>query len=458
MPEKSLHSLYQYIKQEEYSGWDIFDGLNSRLFKNSLLYRSSLLRLVWIQLFKRSPINFREISLVPKGYNAKGLGLFASGLVALGKLDEAKRLLDMLEGMSCSGYAGTSWGYNFDWQARAFFVPLGTPNIVTTVFGANAFLDHLSAPQRNGLRIPQGKDYPNEIEKQGAFHGAGADEELERRYLKIAEGACEFILKELVLFEDTNNLCFGYIPGEQARIHNANMLGAELLARVYSINKNQNYLEKSKKAMAYSIAAMNEDYSWPYSEISHSRFIDNFHTGFSLVALKDWVDYSGENIWEEELIKAYRYFLDTFWLEDGCPKYYHDSLYPIDIHCSAQGIITCLKLREYDERSLPLAKKIAQWAIENMQDKKGYFYYQKTRWCTNKIPYMRWSQAWMFYALSKLSHECHELTRIIPDKDIKKLVKLVKLVAEYKVFMSRVLIMGCPIDFLNMDQSQPLDF
>jgi len=121
MLRKSLHSLYQYIKQEEYRGWDIFDGLNSRVFKRSPFYRSRILRLVWIQFFKRFPVNFRKIALVPKGYNAKGLGLFASGLVALGKMDEAKRLLDMLEGMACSNHAGASWGYNFDWQARAFF-------------------------------------------------------------------------------------------------------------------------------------------------------------------------------------------------------------------------------------------------------------------------------------------------------------------------------------------------
>jgi hypothetical protein len=50
-----------------------------------------------------------------------------------------------------------------------------------------------------------------------------------------------------------------------------------------------------------------------------------------------------------------------------------------------------------------MARKIAGWAIANMQDEKGYFYYQKGRWITNKIPYIRWSQAWMFYALSLLS-------------------------------------------------------
>ena len=40
--------------------------------------------------------------------------------------------------------------------------------------------------------------------------------------------------------------------------------------------------------------------------------------------------------------------------------------------------------------------------IENMFDKKGFFYYQQWPFITNRISYMRWSQAWMFLALSSL--------------------------------------------------------
>jgi len=384
----AIKYLYSYCQEENYKGWDLFDGLNSKIFKCSPFYRAQILRLAWIQFLKRSPVNFRRITLVPKDYNAKGLALFASGLVSSGKMEEAKSILEQLKEMRCSGYAGISWGYNFDWQARAFYVPVGTPNMVTTVFVANAFLDYLSAPQRNGLGIPQGKDYTDSRAKG---------------YLDLAVSACEFILSDLILFEEENKLCFAYIPGEEARVHNANMLGAALLARVYSYTGGQDYLEKSKKAMNYSVSALNQDYSWPYGELLHHQFVDNFHTGFNLVALKDWMNLTGEDIWDEELKNAYKYFLDTFWLEDGCPKYYHNSLYPIDIHCSAQGIVTCLKMREYDDRGLPMAKKIARWAIAHMQDKAGYFYYQKTRWYTNKISYMRWSQAWMFYALCFLN-------------------------------------------------------
>jgi len=83
----SLDSLLGYTQKEKYKGWDLFDGLNSQILKHSPFYRSRILRLAWIQFFKRSPLNFRRIALVPKGYNAKGLGLFASGLVSFGKLE-----------------------------------------------------------------------------------------------------------------------------------------------------------------------------------------------------------------------------------------------------------------------------------------------------------------------------------------------------------------------------------
>ena len=51
---------------------------------------------------------------------------------------------------------------------------------------------------------------------------------------------------------------------------------------------------------------------------------------------------------------------------------------------------------EYKE----LANKVLEWAIKNMQDKKGYFYYQLKKGISSKISYMRWSNAFMFNAMS----------------------------------------------------------
>jgi peptidoglycan/xylan/chitin deacetylase (PgdA/CDA1 family) len=367
----SFQALVDYCKRNDFVGWDVFDGLNSRIFLNSPFYRSKLLRLAWIQFFKRSPVNFRRLAFVPQGSNPKGLALFAMSFMAVDNMPEAKVLLDRLQGMKCEGYDGISWGYNFAWQARAFYVPKGKPTMVTTVFVANAFLDYY--------------DITGDIEALG-----------------IAINCCEFILHNLVLFEEEEKLCFGYIPREEARIHNANMLGAALLGRVYSYTFRPELLEKSRKAMQYSLDALNKDFSWPYGELHHHQFIDNFHTGFIRVALKDWMDACDEYKWEDKLQNAYRYFLDNFWQQDGCPKYYHNALYPIDIHCSAQGMVTCERLKDYDSRSMDMAYKIGRWAITNMHDRAGYFYYQKTKFFTNTIPYIRWSQAWMMYGLSKL--------------------------------------------------------
>jgi hypothetical protein len=47
-----------------------------------------------------------------------------------------------------------------------------------------------------------------------------------------------------------------------------------------------------------------------------------------------------------------------------------------------------------------LLKNIVNWVIEHFQDRKGFFYYQKHKYIINKISYMRWAQAWAFYALS----------------------------------------------------------
>ena len=109
----ALQRLDAYCSQFQYRGWDLFDGLNSRLFKKSPFYRIKAFRLAWIQSFKRSPINLRALMRVPKGENPKGLSLFAAGLTVQNRLEEAKILLDKLSAKQCCGFEGAAWGYNF---------------------------------------------------------------------------------------------------------------------------------------------------------------------------------------------------------------------------------------------------------------------------------------------------------------------------------------------------------
>ncbi|HQW93316.1 MAG TPA: hypothetical protein PKY28_09470, partial [Ferruginibacter sp.] len=89
----------------------------------------------------------------------------------------------------------------------------------------------------------------------------------------------------------------------------------------------------------------------------------------------------------------------TFFTEEGIPKYYQDSVYPIDIHAPAQLVITLDKLGKFGEYR-ELMDKVLNWTVKNMQSKNGYFYYQRNKYFSSKISYIRWAQAWMFYALS----------------------------------------------------------
>jgi hypothetical protein len=67
----SFRSLKSYCEAQNFAGWDPYDGLNSRVFQATPLKHWDLARLAWIQGFKRSPINFRKLLLVPKNTTPK---------------------------------------------------------------------------------------------------------------------------------------------------------------------------------------------------------------------------------------------------------------------------------------------------------------------------------------------------------------------------------------------------
>ena len=73
--------LLRDASDHNFAGYDPFDSLNSTLLQATPLYRNKFVRLAWLQLGKRSPINFRPLLRVPKKRNPKGVGLFISGLL-----------------------------------------------------------------------------------------------------------------------------------------------------------------------------------------------------------------------------------------------------------------------------------------------------------------------------------------------------------------------------------------
>jgi len=408
--------LYDYCQQNNWSGFDPFDGLNSRIFNALPLVQNRIGRLVFIQAMKRSPLNFRPIFLVPKEENPKGLAVFCSALLILSKTgfnplppgggglgwggegkhiskslptasdDTIISLLNRLIALKSKDMPYFCWGYNFDWQSRAFFLPKFVPNIICTTFAGNALLD-------------------------------AYDKFKDSAHLDMAISAGNFLLEGLNVTRTDDESCFSYTPLDHGQVHNANLLGAAFLSRLYSLTQEKKFLEPAQSAVRYSLRRQNEDGSWPYGEDKTQRWVDNFHTGYNLVALKRFFEYTGDTDVLENIRKGFSFYIANFFTEDGIPKYFHNQLYPIDIHAIAQSIMTLVEFKAYDKDNIDLAKRIFTWSLETMQSKEGYFFYQKKKYFINRIPYMRWSQAWMLLALSTLFEDYgHRAASELPDK------------------------------------------
>ena len=376
--EGTTLSLFEYCRKNDWSGFDPYDALNSRVFAHTPFSKSRICRIAVTQIIKRLPINLRPLLLIPKEQNPKAIALFLMAFIKLSRLgllgqdDLVGIMIKQLVNLRSQNTPYWCWGYSFPWQGRTILVPKGAPNLVCTVFVANALLDAYEYKQ-------------------------------ESRCLKMAVSAADYIHNELYWSEDSSIAGFSYpLPGLRTRVHNANFLGAALFCRIYKHSGEKKFLEPAMKVARYSAAKQHDDGSWDYGELSKQRWVDNFHTGYNLCALRSIGENAGTSEFEPHLRRGLEYYRKHFFREDSAPKYFHNRTYPIDIHSAAQSIITLLILKEFAEEGVDVAHSILDWTMKNMLDKQGYFYYQILPYWKNKIPYMRWSQAWMLLALATL--------------------------------------------------------
>jgi hypothetical protein len=383
---ESVSILLDHCRKDDWAGFDPYDALNSRVFACTPFSKSRTCRIIFTQIIKRLPINLRPLLSIPREENAKAIALFLMALLKLSRLqllDQGDLVGIMAEKLMTLRSEETPywcWGYSFPWQTRTVLVPRGAPNLVCTAFVANSLLD---AYESNHESI----------------------------YLSMAVSAAEYILNELYWTEDDSTACFSYpLRSMRTRVHNSNFLGAALLCRVYKQCGDKKFLEPALRVARYSAAKQHDDGSWDYGESPTQRWVDNFHTGYNLCALQSICQYAETSEFEFHIRRGFQFYLKHFFREDGAPKYFHDRTYPIDIHSVAQSMITLLALRDLDAGSARLAVSVCGWAMNHMWAEQGYFYYQVLPIGTNRIPYMRWSQAWMLLALSTLLEECGQDT------------------------------------------------
>lgn len=369
--------IYKRALNNNLQGYDPYDGLKIPILKFNGLKNIKLLNIAITQFFKNFPFNLRPFFQIKKERNSKALALFISGLSNIFRVTEKQKYLSAAENLAdwlidnSSPYTDFfAWGYNFPWQSRNSYKPELYPNIVTTSFVANALLELYCITSRE-------------------------------KYLNAAVSAGNFMINSLNIFKDETGMCFSYSPDDRDFVYNANLLGSMILVRLWKNTGSDKLLNYSKKTVEFCMESQNDDGSWYYGRNSNQKWIDGFHTGYNLWALKEINEILDINGLKRCIDKGLNYYIKNLFDEGYIPRYYVNSKYPLDVHSFAVAVVVFCRFGREEE-----AFKVFDNAFKLLYSGNHYFYYRKYPFITNKIPYLRWSDSWMFYAVTELlKHE-----------------------------------------------------
>ena len=280
-----------------------------------------------MQAVRQSPVNLRPLLGIKPLPSTKGRGYMAAGYLEMFRLtnDEeyatkARNCLEWLIAHKSPKFSEFSWANHFDFASRGGTYSADESIVVWTAVIGQAFID-------------------------------GFEETGVAKYLDVARSACAWILG-LPRERTSSGTCLSYLAGSQSSIHNANMLGAALLARTWTHTREDELVGVAKEAMEYSCSRQRPDGSWWYAEYPMYRWVDNFHTGYNLDSLKCYTDSTGDASYQQTIASGLEFYKRHFFREDGCPRYYHDRTQPIDSQCAAQAIETLARFSDQD-RGVP---------------------------------------------------------------------------------------------------------
>jgi hypothetical protein len=373
--KQSITKLERWVEERNYRGYEPFDGLSSSLRPWTL--GNVFLERLLLQLIRQSPWNLRPLLGVTPLESTKGRGYMASGYLKMLKLtgqpayrQKAESCLNWLVDHKSHRFQEWSWGNHFDFASRGGTYSKDEPIIVWTALIGQAFLDAFEC-----------------------LH--------DKKYLDVAESVCRWILA-LPRERTDAGTCISYHALHQASVHNANMIGAAMLARTGRLTGNSEALVVAREAMEYSCSRQLPNGAWYYGEDPRYHWFDNFHTAYNLDSLKCYSENSGDKAYVQQLKRGFDYWMRSFFDDEGRPKYYHDRLYPIDSQCASQAIETFANFSDEDCASLAMSCKVAVWTIRNMQDVDGHFYYRRYPMMTAKTPMLHWAQATTYKGLASL--------------------------------------------------------
>lgn len=373
----SFEILIRHLIRCCYMGYDPYDGNNT---KQRLFTAIKLARVVNTYLHKFSPINLRKIYGIRPCLQNQALAFIGRAMLVdnrkyMERINEIVKVLIKEDLYEKNGYH--IWdAHGFPIQMKGSCHPTGMPDIIGTEAIGRFFLELYGIEEGN-------------------------------YYREMCISIAKYFNNELLIKQD--DICFfKYTPVTSVHswCYNASVIAASyIISTVIKFSLNWD-LTDAKKTLVSVIDRQKPNGEWWYSINLKTEFekrqID-FHQGFILDALLEYIKLIG---YEEPYLSSYKKGLEFYYhkqfLPNGQSIYRYPKKWPVNIHNQAQGIITFSRAAKagFGEHYLDFARKIAEWTIKNMQDEDGHFYYLKYSFFTNKIPYIRWSDAAMAYALA----------------------------------------------------------
>jgi len=320
---------------------------------------------------------------VPVKRFAKGMALCVSAYAAmLNECDETdaqsirNRVGHLFSLIESKRLASGLWAHDCDYAIQGVPVTTRTPNLVTSAFVANGYWD---------------------------WWQASGSQKYKESFVDIAKRMLDIFPAK----QDGETLCFMYTPVTEYHVHNANLLMAEVLAKWQSIDDCANQEGTIKKSLIYSLNDFRESAGFPYAgPPSRNHTADNYHTGYVLRSLDAVQRFLPDLAAESNVFETIRVGIEFYLKSFIKNKYVWFGEYRmIESHSLAESIIFFKVFARFI--SSPDRKRLVQ-AIQNTASRlwNDNYFINNTKFLplgirlSDQTDMIRWSQAWMAYALA----------------------------------------------------------
>jgi len=382
-----MNNLLSHVVKSNYYSYDPYDLWSTKfgLFARRVYYSHKILSVPLI-----SPIIFadtyfpqiRKLFVKKKRYPIAEAH-FIMGYLNLFELtrnekylSEAIHISDDLLKTSISGFSGYCWGYPFDWQNSKGLWKKSTPFITTTPYCFEAFLKLFDVTK-------------------------------EQKYLDIAHPISRFANNDINFSEMNDGTIYSsYSPFDHSKVINASAYNGFLLLESYKRFGEESYRIRGEQLLEFVIKSQNADGSWIYAlDDANDDFIDNIHTCFVLKNLIKANYILKLSKIELAIERGYNYYIKNLIDEKHLPKSFAKTnkmnFIKLDLYDYAEGITLGLLMMDKNVKAKTIVENIIEKIVHSYITPNGTFTSKVNNLGIKiNIPYVRWPQSQLFYALT----------------------------------------------------------